>query len=591
EFLRVASAAGQRVEPALLADAAGLDEAAVYDALREAVGRQVLVPHPAAGTERYAFRHALLQEAVYDDLLPGERTRLHSAFARALEATAAADGSRTAELAHHWYAAHDLPRALQLAVRAGDEAERRYAYPEAVEQYERAADIWDQVADATTRAGRDRVDLLAALANVSGYHDPARAVAHIQAAIRAVDATTDPVRCGRLNERLGRYAWIAGQGELAKQAYRAAVDVVPAEPPSEVRATAMAGFAQILMLGGRYTESRAMAEEALALARSVGARSTEGHALNTRGLSRGVAGDVDGAMDDLAAALRIAEEVDSVDDIGRAFANTTWMLELAGRLEEAIAVAERGVAATAELGLMRFFGTHLLCNIASCQYRLGNWDEAEEAVRRADEAGPFGINEILVQELLARFALARGRFDEAARRLQPLAAVAERAVDIQFVGPVEGSLAELALWQGRPQAAADHVVASLRLIDHSPEIRVGEIYALGLRANADLAELARARRSTVQEDAALASGDALLEGIRRRHADVVETRPSVAHLSEVWRLLCEAEATRLHRRPDPRAWTACAEAWGRLGQPYPAAYARWREAEARLETRGEREPA
>ncbi len=591
EFLRVASAAGQRVDPALVAAASEMQERAVYDALRECVNRQVLVPDPTSGEERYAFRHALLQEAVYEDLLSGERTRLHSAFARAIEATSTATRSRTAELAYHWYAAHDLPRALESAVAAGDEAEQRYAYPEAVEQYERAVELWDHVVDAQARAGRDRVELLAALANVAGYHDPSRAVAHIQAAIREVDQAIDPVRCGRLNERLGRYAWIAGQGELAKQAYRTAVDVAPADPPSEVRARAMAGLAQILMLGGRYVESHAMAEEALGLARTVGARSIEGHALNTRGLSRGVAGDVAGALDDLDAALRIAEEVDNVDDIGRAFANTTWMLELAGRLEDAIAVAERGVAATAQLGLMRFFGTHLLCNIGSCLHRLGRWDEGEEAVRRAEEAGPFGINEILVQELLARFALSRGRFDEAARRLAPLAAIAERAVDIQFVGPVEASLAELALWEGRPADAAERIAAAIRLIDHSPEIRIGEVYALGLRANADVAELARARRAAEQVDAAVAAGDALLEGIRRRHADVVATRPAVVHLSEVWLLLCEAEATRLRRRPDAGAWLACAEAWERLGQPYVAGYARWREAEARLAARGDREPA
>ena len=587
EFLRVASAAGQRVDPTLVAAASDLDERAVYDALRECVQHQVLVPDPSSGEERYAFRHALLQEAVYEDLLSGERTRLHAAFARALEGTAA-DAGRTAELAYHWHAAHDLPRALESAIAAGLAAEERYAYPESVEQYERAAEIWDQVTDAEARAGRDRVDLLAALANVAGYHEPARAVAHIQAAIREVDADADPVRSGLLHERLGRYAWIAGQGDLAKLAYQTAVHVTPADPPTEARARAMAGLAQILMLGGRYAESLGMAEEALALARTIGARSIEGHALNTRGLARGVAGEVDEALDDLGTALAIAEEVGNVDDIGRAYANTTWMLELAGRLDDAVAVAERGVVVTRQLSLMRLFGAHLLCNIGSCLYRLGRWDEADDALRRAEEAGPVGINEILVQELLARFALARGQFDEAARRLQPLAAVAERAVDIQFVGPVEASLAELALWQGRPSDAADRVAAAVRLIEHSPEIRIGEIYALGLRANADAAELARARRSPADEQQALVAGAPLLAEIRRRHADVVATRPAVAHLSEAWWLLCEAESTRLHRRPDPEAWAACAGAWERLGHPYVTAYARWREAEARLAARGQR---
>jgi two-component sensor histidine kinase len=140
EFLRIASAAGQRVDPALLAAAAHIDEGTLYDALREAVGRQVLVADQTTGVERYAFRHALLQEAIYDDLLPGERTRLHSAFARTLEARTTGDASHAAELAYHWYAAHDLPRALESAVIAGQAAKARYAFPEAVAQFERAID-------------------------------------------------------------------------------------------------------------------------------------------------------------------------------------------------------------------------------------------------------------------------------------------------------------------------------------------------------------------------------------------------------------------------------------------------------------------
>ena len=588
ELLRIASAAGHRVDPALLAVAASMDEAALYEALRECVGRQVLVADPTTGTERYAFRHALLQEAIYDDLLPGERTRLHSAFARTLEARSGGDASHAAERAYHWYAAHDLPRALESAVAAGAAAETRYAYPEAVDQYERAIDLWDQVPDPETRVGRDRIDLLATLAGVARFHEPARAVAHAQAAIRLADEADDRLRAGLLNERLGRYAWIAGQGELAQQAYRTAMGLIAAAPPSEARARAIAGLAQILMLGGRFEESRPLAEEALVLARSIGARDIEGHALNTRGADRAVAGEIDAALEDLRAALAIAEDLGIGDDIGRAYANRVWVLEGAGRLDEAIAVAEVGIATSEQLGLMRFFGTHMLANEADYLYRLGRWDEAERAVRRAEGFGPFGVNEILVQELLARLALARGNIEVAADLLRPLAARADRAVDIQFVAPVHASLAELALWQGRPEEAATQVAATIVQIDYNAEVRIGEVYALGLRANADAAELARARRSPDRVRELVAAGEGLLAGIRRRHADILATRPAVEAYSAALLLLCEAEATRLHRHPDPGAWLAAVEAWDRLGRPYPAAYARWREAEARLAGRGDR---
>jgi len=593
EFLRIASAAGQRVDPSLLATAAGLDEAALYDALRESVGRQVLVPDPAGPAERYAFRHALLQEAIYDDLLPGERTRLHSAFARTLEARAGGDATYAAELSYHWFAAHDLGRALETAVTAGLAAESRYAFPEAVGHYERAIDLWDQVPDAEQRVGRSRVDLLATLAGVARYHDAARAVIHIQAAIALVEAdpAADPIERGLLYERLGRYAWVAGQGQLANEAYRTAVDRIPAEPPSAARARAVAGLAQIRMLGARFAEALTLAQEALTLARAAGAREIEGHALNTRGHSRAIEGDVEGGLADLDASLAIAEELGVVDDIGRAYANKTWVLETAGRLEEAIEMARVGIATVERLGLLRFFGTHMLCGEADYQYRLGRWDESERVIRRAEDVGPIGINAILVPEMAARLAMVRGRFDEAARRLAPLAPLAARATDIQFICPVETSLAELALWEGRPDDALRRLHTAIPLIDFSPEVRLGEMYGLGIRAAADQAELARARRAADDEAIAVETGDTLLAAIRQRHATVLVERPVYGWLSEAWLGWCEAEGTRLHRAADPDAWRSAIAAWAPVTQPAMTAYLHFREAEALLASRGERTAA
>ncbi len=496
--------------------------------------------------------------------------------------------SRVAELAYHWYAAHDLPRAFESAIVAGLAAEARYAFPEAQALFERAVDLWDQVPDAETRAERDRVDLLLLLSGVARYHDALRAVSFVEAAIGLVDADQDPVRAGLLQARLGRCLWAAGESQRANQAYREAVRLIPASPASAERARALAGLAQILMVNGRYPESLPLAEEALVMARAVGAREIEGHARNTLGLDRGETGDVDTGIDDLTAALAIAEEVGVVDDIARAYANWVWVLDIAGRLDEAVALAAVGVAVSERLGLMRFFGTHLLCGASDYLYRLGRWDESERLVSRAAEVGPLGINEILTQELLGRLAMGRGRFEDALDHLRPLTPLAEKAADPQFVIPVVTSLAELAIWQGRPAEAANQIAAGIERIDFTRELRIGEMYAVGIRANADAAELDRARRASDMEHGVIAAGDELLRAMRVRHAEVETHRPVFASQSEAWLLLCEAEGTRLHRRADPDAWSASADAWARDGRPYLAAYARWREAEARLAVRGDR---
>ena len=87
EVVRVLSAGGQ-LDDAVLAEVAGLEPRALRDGLREAVASHIVV----LDGDRYTLRHALLREAVHDDLLPGERAELHRALARALEARAAADG-------------------------------------------------------------------------------------------------------------------------------------------------------------------------------------------------------------------------------------------------------------------------------------------------------------------------------------------------------------------------------------------------------------------------------------------------------------------------------------------------------------------
>ena len=150
---RVASVAGRRVSHPLLQAASGLSDAEVEEALREAVTHHVLV---AEGGDRYAFRHALLQEAVYGDLLPGERVRLHGTYARLL--ADGIEGAGAAELAYHCLQSHDLAGALSASIRAAAEAAELHAPVEALRNLEQALQLWHAVPDAG-RAGRLRPDL------------------------------------------------------------------------------------------------------------------------------------------------------------------------------------------------------------------------------------------------------------------------------------------------------------------------------------------------------------------------------------------------------------------------------------------------
>ena len=299
-MLRVVAAGGGPVPERLLAAVSELSDSEREEALREAVEHRLLVP---AGEDVYAFRHALLREAVYQELLPGERNRLHAACGEALAAhpeLAGGPDAAAADLAHHWYAAHDVPRALAASVAAGRVAEQRSGFAEARAHYERALGLWDRVADAETLAGLALVALTlraAEVANLAGDHG--RAAALIRGALAEVGGAGG---AGLLWERLGRFLWAAGDSATALEAYEEAVRLVPVAPPWAERARVLAARGQGLMLLSRHRESQACCEEAITIARAVGARAEEGHALNTLGCDLGYLGDPVAAVAHLARA-------------------------------------------------------------------------------------------------------------------------------------------------------------------------------------------------------------------------------------------------------------------------------------------------
>jgi len=168
--VRFAAAAGREVPPAILTDAMALGEEQIIEALREAVDHGLLLPDRATGS--YRFRHALIAEAAYAMLLPGEREDVHGRLARAL----ASDGARAGELAEHWIAARRPEEALTASLEAARDAEAVSGLSEALRHLERVLDLWDHVPRAEEVAGVAISTLLAWAGELAGKgsQDPSR---------------------------------------------------------------------------------------------------------------------------------------------------------------------------------------------------------------------------------------------------------------------------------------------------------------------------------------------------------------------------------------------------------------------------------
>jgi DNA-binding NarL/FixJ family response regulator/tetratricopeptide (TPR) repeat protein len=563
--LRLAAAAGRDVGYPLLCAAAALPERDVRESLRRAVDHRVLVVEPATGSFR--FRHALLAEAIYTTVLPGEREELHARLARELARSAAAS---PAELAPHWAAAGRGSEALAASVDAARQAEAVFGLAEAHAHLERALALWPAVPDAAGLVGMDLAELCAwtgALAGLVGA--AARAVELARRAIELVGAQ-DPHRAAVLHVVLGEYLLEIGSKAGLLAAFEHAVELVPAEPPSPERAYALGSLAGGLMVDGRHAESLPIAEQALALARGIGAREAEVRALTVLGGDLAYLGRGEEGLAHFRQALQLAEEIGDRIGLERAYANCTDALTMLGRPRESARLAQSGLEATRRYGIESAL---LVSNRIEALLAIGDWDEAETlsavALRRITSSYPHWL---LV--LRADVEIGRGEFDAARAHLEAASATLP---EDRVLGLYDGYLADLALWERRWTDADAAIQEGLAHARHGEAAQIrAQLCANGLRALAELAALARARRDADALRDRLARARKLLTTAQRATA----VASAITLNADGWRALAEAEYERASRKPRPATWSEAAATWERLERSPLAAYCRWRQAEA-----------
>jgi DNA-binding NarL/FixJ family response regulator len=584
QVLRVAAVAGRRVSHRLLAEVTGQSEADLEQSLRGAVGAGVLVSDVVTGS--YAFRHALLQEAVYGDLLPGEQVRLHGAYARLLAAEP--DGA-AAELAHHCLASHDLAGALAASVRAADAAAAVLAPSEALRHYGGALGLWERVSDPAAVSGTDRVELTlraAAAASAAGEQQRAATLARDAAAI--AEATTDPAAAARAYERFGLYLFGAGRVEEAVDARARAVELVPAQPPTRLRARVTAAIAQALVNARRRDEARRWCDEALVAARGAGSADEEADVLLTLGMIEQY-DDPAGACARFAAARAQAAGAGNPEIELRAVYCLGEVSSQLGDLASACAAFDDGGELAERTGLGWWWvGIFVRRGQLKAHYRTGDWDECERLLAAVPELTTLAVAEVVAQGLGVLVARAR---PAAPLRLRQLVGLA--GADPVLDRDVAVWEAELASWQGdleRARSAIRRGLAAADAVEYFDQALEGAWVCMnGLSVEADRAEQARAAGDAATLADATAAGRALLERVRAAVEQAHGTH--LAHDVHVRgrHAKAEAEWTRLQGHSDPARWRAAVEALSH-GHAYAMARCQWRLAEALLGA-GDREEA
>jgi DNA-binding CsgD family transcriptional regulator/tetratricopeptide (TPR) repeat protein len=571
-----AIAVGRRLDEGMLAELTGIEHGALHEALREAVAEQVLVT-VAGGA--FAFRHALLREALYDDLLPGERVELHLALARLLEGRSGTgedrEVERTTMVASHYASAGDQPAALRASVRAALAARKVHAYGEAADLAERALELWPRVADQEKTFDLDHVDLLLLAA---GAHciadDRSRTEVLTESALQELDPERDPRRYASVLARLADTQWALNRGLEGVETAQRALEMLP-DGESEERASLLAWLARTRFLRGRFRSAQSDGEEALALAVAVGDRVAEMDVLNTLGMTHIALGEVDEGVSGLRRSIEIARETDSVDELGYSYSNLADLLNLRGRTREAHDVAKEGLAAVPRH--LAFARNWILLTLSELELEAGDW-EAARAHLGTPPSQLTGV--MLIFRLLREAELALGEGDDqrASGLLDEAEPLVARSSEPQWIGSLGSLLGELRRRQGDlpgARAAVQHALDRIELCTDDV-MRIARVTAVGVRVEADFAQRARDLREKRDERNAVARARIHVQRLR---AVAQEAGP----VERAWSAVGNAELARARGRSDPGLWSKAAREWETMERTYLGALSRWREAEAHVE--------
>src|SRR5262245_56120019 len=259
EVLRAAAVLGKTFAfDELIATSGDRNEDAMLDALDEAVGAQLIT---AEGIESFTFTHDKIREVLYEELNPIRRRRLHRLAAEVLKRRKTDSGAMrypAEKFAYHYIQAGDYEQGLLYAKQAAAEAERVFAFDEAIAAYGRARDcaealgLTDELVAQEKAIGKTYVlhgEMIAAGEHferaLSLAKDPQlraslhslaaaslvmtgdqRGLDHIREALSVLDPNTNPLGTANAIAIEGRFHHLAGRHQKAIELLERAAGLV-----------------------------------------------------------------------------------------------------------------------------------------------------------------------------------------------------------------------------------------------------------------------------------------------------------------------------------------------------------------------------
>ncbi len=259
-LLETAAILGRSFDAETLLALSGESESVVHGALEGASAQQLIEEDPGR-PGKYSWRHALTQEAIYEEIITPRRQAIHS---RAADVMAGAESTRPVDLAGHLLGAGRFAESVPVCLQSAEQAEGALAFGEAVSVLERVLPYVDdplEKARVWCRIGRDQWR----------NGEPASAVGYLTAGVEALEERGEDLEAARHRVVLGRCHWECERPDAARAEYESARDALEAAGPSADLAMAHQRLAGMSAFELDYRSCLESARRAVEIAESAGA--------------------------------------------------------------------------------------------------------------------------------------------------------------------------------------------------------------------------------------------------------------------------------------------------------------------------------
>lgn len=386
------------------------------------------------GGEVYAFDHALTHQALYDELSPRRRRRLHLAAGAAIETLPRRkQQERVTELAWHFLQGDEAERALRYSLEAGDTAEAVFAHADAESQYRTALELARETDDLRQEA--NALQKLGGALRLSGHY--AQALTLLEQAVDLYRRLHD--REGELGvvAQIGRLHAVQGTSEegikrilpVVQDLERDGVDTLS----STCTAALYVSLAALYFRGGRWQDLKHMSDEAVRLSEEAGNDRLVAEAEQERGRALSLLGASEEARRSLDRASKLARSLGDLLTLRKSLNSVAFLQRRAGDLRGAADSYVQALEQSKRLGDPSDIAfAHFV--LGRVYVEQGKWRDAREQFEHAISAARSADTSWYTSYALAGLGylhLLEGRRDEGLRQLTEAVTIAEQNEDLQ----------------------------------------------------------------------------------------------------------------------------------------------------------------